>query len=499
MSRRRRWVLISPEYTRLWFGQALSTVGDAVFSTSLVLWVATDLAAGRPWAPQAVSGVVLATSLSVLVVGPLAGVFVDRWDRRRTMLGTEVLRGGLAGVLTAVSFLPADALPIGLWLGLIYLTVASLNAVGQFFTPARMSVIADMVTGEGDRARAAGIAQATATTAWIIGPPLAAPLLFTVGIQWALLFNALSYVVSWFAVRSVRPDPSTEPARTRPKAERPSLVRDFVDGLQFYSGNRFLVALLLMSVIGQIGAGALSALNVFFVTDNLHVSAQLYGYLGTATGIGGILGALASGRVVERIGARRAAWAALLVSGILLVVYSRQSAFLPAMALLFVVALPLTVLNSALSPLLLDAAPAEFRARVMAVFYPATRLASMIGAVLAGWIAGTGLDGFRATLLGMRFGPIDTVLVAAGIVIVLAGVYARSALPVLDRGDGATAGPSPDRPPEAADAVEPTEAVEVAETAGVAETVQAVGAVEVGAEAEPRAGSGRRPAPEGRP
>ncbi|WP_380283350.1 MFS transporter [Kitasatospora purpeofusca] len=450
---RLRPTLIGPTYTRLWFGQAVSSVGDAVFSTTLVLWVATVLAEGESWGPQAVSGVVLATSVAVMVVGPLAGVFVDRWDKRATMLGTEVLRGILVAVLTAVSFVPVEDLPAGVWLGLIYGTVLALNAAGQFFTPARFAVIADLVTDEADRARAAGIAQATGQTAWIIGPPLAAPLLFAVGLQWALAFNALSYLVSYLAIRSVDLTPvvpaaaAKAPGRAAAAAERPGLFQEFTAGLRFFGRNRFLVALLLLTVIGQLGTGALSTLNIFFATRNLHASAELYGYLGMAMGIGGIAGALAAGRVVQWIGARRTTWIGLMASGALLVLYSRQTGFPAAVTLLFVFIVPITMLNTAMAPLLLAATPQEFRGRVVSVFYPVTRLAAMLTAVLSGWLAGSGLRGFSGSVAGLRFGPIDTILTVSGLLVVLAGVYARLALPAADAAPAAKPADTTEPPP----------------------------------------------------
>lgn len=129
-----RFTLINRDYTRLWFGQAVSSVGDAVFSTTLVLWVATVLAKDESWAPMAVSGVLMASSAAVLVIGPLAGVFVDRWDKVATLLRTEVVRGALVALLTVVSLLPTDALPKGVWLGVVYVTVLLLHAAGQFFS-----------------------------------------------------------------------------------------------------------------------------------------------------------------------------------------------------------------------------------------------------------------------------------------------------------------------------------------------------------------------------
>ncbi|MFB7469561.1 MFS transporter [Kitasatospora sp. NPDC056184] len=485
---RLRPTLISPTYTRLWFGQAVSSVGDAVFSTTLVLWVATVLAEGKSWGPQAVSGVVLATSVAVMAVGPLAGVFVDRWDKRATMLGTEVLRGVLVAALTAVAFVPVEDLPAGVWLGLIYATVLALNAASQFFTPARFAVIADLVTDEADRARAAGIAQATGQTAWIIGPPLAAPLLFAVGLQWALAFNALSYLVSYFAIRTADltpvatasapgtatdTAPGTAPAaapaaaaKARGKAaaaaERPGVFREFTAGLRFFGRNRFLVALLLLTVIGQLGTGALSTLNIFFATRNLHASAELYGYLGMAMGIGGIAGALAAGRVVQWIGARRTTWIGLMASGALLVLYSRQTGFPAAVTLLFVFIVPITMLNTAMAPLMLAATPQEFRGRVVSVFYPVTRLAAMLTAVLSGWLAGSGLQGFSGSVAGLRFGPIDTILAVSGLLVVLAGVYARLALPAVEAAPAAK--PAEPAEPAAGPPAEPSGSAEPAET-----------------------------------
>src|SRR5262249_15433296 len=83
---------INRNFALLWWGQAISSIGDYAWDTALVLWIATFLAKGRPWAPLAVSGVLLAAALPQIVVGPIAGVFVDRLDKRRTMIGATCLQ-----------------------------------------------------------------------------------------------------------------------------------------------------------------------------------------------------------------------------------------------------------------------------------------------------------------------------------------------------------------------------------------------------------------------
>ncbi|HEX5404619.1 MAG TPA: MFS transporter [Pseudonocardiaceae bacterium] len=421
-----RRFLINRTFARLWAGQAVSTVGDYIFDTTLVLWVATVLAGGQPWAPAAVSGIMLSVGAAVLVVGPAAGVFVDRWNRRTTMLHSEVIRAILAGALTVLSFLSPHALPIWLWLVAIYLVVFVLNSAGQFFGPARFAIIADVVEGTEDRARAAGVSQATVAAAGIIGPPLAAPLLFTVGIQWALLFNTLSYVASYLLIRSIRPTVGDVPAQTAPSA---GLRAEFVAGLRFFAGNRFLVAILVTAVIAAFGSGALNALDVFFVTQNLHTPSKFYGFISTAQGIGAIIGGLGAAWVISRFTARRTVWLAILVGGVLIVAYSRATSFPVALVAIFLVVIPIAMVNTGLTPLLLASTPPEFLGRVIAVFGPVTQAASMLSVVIGGWLASTVLRGFHGTIGGVRFGAIDTIFLCTGLLIVAAGVYASFALP----------------------------------------------------------------------
>jgi MFS family permease len=417
------WVqryLINREFARLWYGQAVSTVGDMIFDTTLVLWVATVLAKGKSWAPVAVSGIMLSVGIAVMVVGPLAGVFVDRWNRGLTMLRTEVLRALMVAVLAALAFMPTSALPVWLWLTVIYIVVFVVNASEQFFNPSRFATIGDVVAGEVDRTRAAGIGQATQAVAAIVGPPLAAPLLFTVGLQWALVV----YVVSFIAIRSIGLD------RTVPeRAAGSSLRREFVAGLRMFAGNRFLVALLTIAVIAQLGTGAMNTLDVFFLTDNLHANAHLLGFISMVFGVGAVIGALAAGRIVKWFGARRTTWVALTIAGIVVLVYARQTMFAAGLVAFFFVALPVTVLNTSITPLMLNATPREYLGRMLAVFNPINQAASMVSVVIAGWLASTALLHFHAEIGGLHIGRVDTIFTISGLLIVAGGIYASIALP----------------------------------------------------------------------
>src|SRR3954447_20985153 len=75
----------------LWTGQSLSLIGDWFFTATTMVWIITKLGRGQRWLPLAVSLVPLAATLPILLIGPLAGVFVDRWNPQQTMLITDLL------------------------------------------------------------------------------------------------------------------------------------------------------------------------------------------------------------------------------------------------------------------------------------------------------------------------------------------------------------------------------------------------------------------------
>jgi MFS family permease len=423
--------LVNRNYAKLWYGQAVSAIGDAVFGTTLVLWVSQVLARGLPWAPAAVSGILVAAGVAVALVGPVAGVFVDRWNRKSTMMRTEVIRAALVTALTGLSFVPVRDLPVGVWLTAVYLVVFILNAAGQFFNPARFAMTGDVVQGEEARARAAGLTEATTSAAAIVGPPIAALLLLTVGFQWALAANAISYVVSYLAIRFLRLASVPRPP-TPSRAGEASLHAEFSVGLRLFVRNRFLVTLLTVTMICQCGTGAINALNVFFVTRDLHATPRLFGIAETAMGVGFIVGALAAGRMVRRVGARTLTWSGLLATGVLAAGYAMQRSFPAGLVMLAIYAMPIAMLNTAVAPLLLDAVPRQFLGRVMAVFSPVNQLASMLSVIISGWLASTVLRGFRASFAGVTLNSVSLIFIVSGGLIFVSGIRAFTALPRTD-------------------------------------------------------------------
>jgi MFS family permease len=420
-------VVINANFTRLLVGETLSALGNFLFDTTVVLWIGTVLLAGHSYAPAAVSGVLVCVAVGTIVVAPVAGVFVDRWDKRRTMLVNDLIRSPLVAVLAVVVAIGPGVVPVSVSLTLAYAVVLLTTASSQFFRPAYFTLIADVVQGDEDRARATALLQASATTAAIAGPPLAAPLLVTVGAQWALWVDAATFLASFVAVRLIRVDP----VGTEGNADQDpgGMWSQLVTGLRFVVGNRVVSALAVAAVVATLGTGALNTLDVFFVTRNLHVSAHWYGTLGMAEGIGALLGALTAGWLCARYTDVRVFVGGMLAAGLLVVAYSRAGSLWPAVVLLGLIALPLGWVNTAIGPILYREVPRALLGRVISVVNPIQQLASMFSALASGWLVSDLLRGLDVSAGPVRLRPIDTVFAVCGLLFVVAGVAARVVLP----------------------------------------------------------------------
>lgn len=423
-------LLINRNYALLWGGQAVSNVGDFVFNTTLVLWIATLIARNQSWAPLAVSGVLLATSIPIFLVGPIAGVFVDRWDKRKTMLRMDATRAVLITLLIlatgfkSLPFFPGGQLPTFWRLGAIYAIVFLASTCAQFFNPARFSIIADIVE-EPYRARASGLSQVTMNLAVIIGPPLAAPLLFVFGVQWALIINALSFVVSFLAILAVR---LPEAESSVESVVHKNVFHELLEGLSYFIHNRVLTTLVVSVIIAMLGLGTLNSLDIFFTTQNLHVPAALYGVLGMAAGAGSVVGAIVASIFAQRIGMVRGLWFGMMGVGVVMIVFSRMTSFVPALIVLFIPGFPSAFMNVVAGPIILHVTRHDMIGRFISIFTPITTLASMLSIALAGYLDSSVLQNFHEVWLVFTFGPVDTIFTVAGAMAILSAVYIIFAL-----------------------------------------------------------------------
>jgi MFS family permease len=193
------------------------------------------------------------------------------------------------------------------------------------------------------------------------------------------------------------------------------------------------------------GAGAVNVLDVFFVTENLDVDPSWLGTLSAAFGVGSIVGALVVGRATAWLGEVRLFTLGIVVTGLLVLAYSRTTSLPVAVVVLALVGIPLAMVNVVVGPLVLRTTPGDLLGRVNAVLNPLVYLSSLLSMAVTSFVASTVLHDLDVVVGGVRFGRIDTIFSVAGLLMVAAGLAAARPL---SRGVPTPATPDPvDRQP----------------------------------------------------
>jgi len=404
----------------LWIGQSFSLLGDWFFVATLTIWIIDRLARGHSWLPLAAGGVPLIRTLPSLLLAPFAGVFVDRWDRRRTMLWTD----GLRLVLVTLFLLLVLLVPIPAWWLVSCFGVLLLCACGsQFFDPARVAVLTDLVP-TAQRPQAFGSLQQANYGAQILGPALAVPLYVALGPAWAITLNAGSFLVSLLALLVLRV-PAPEQSTVQEKQE---FWHEWAEGLRFFTGNRVLVTLLLSGMLFM-GAGmAYNAFEYLYGVENLHIPAALLGLYVACFGSGVLVGLPLVAALARRLSEVETLWSSLVCYGITTLVLARVSSVIPGMVCGLLLGFFSASIFVTVRPLTVRVTPRQLIGRVLAFEVPLINIASLLGGTLATVLAWTVLRDFHATIAGMTFGRLDTIFLGIGLLAVGAGVFARLTL-----------------------------------------------------------------------
>ncbi len=282
-------VLRIRDYRLLATGQLLSSLGD---------WL---MLVAAPYFVLRLTGSTLATGLSMgaelvpaLVLGPAAGVFADRWDRRRTMLAADLLRAGSVALMLLVHH------PGQVWL--IYLALIVESCFGQFFSPAQQALIPGLV-GRGPQLVAANsLAALIGGTVRLVGGPLGGALYALAGFAPVVLLDVGSYLASATLILAI--SHRREPAVGERTALDTNPWRRFAsqarDGLVHIRSTAGLPALFTAAAVFLAGNAALTALLVPYTGTVLHAAAGTLGLLFGALGVGYLAGAPLSRAVAAR-------------------------------------------------------------------------------------------------------------------------------------------------------------------------------------------------------
>jgi predicted MFS family arabinose efflux permease len=227
----------------------------------------------------------------------VAGVFVDRWDRKRAMIAVDLLRAALLLPLLAVGS------PDLLWL--LYLVRAGTGALGLIFGPAESALLPRLVS-EDRLLTANALNTLNNNLGRLVGPAAGGVLYATGGLGTVVLVDSLTFAISAALIAAIRANARPERTETT-MAETSAWGRVFGEwraGLQVIRRNQVLAAIFVSMGIGMVGEGTFEVGFVPLVLDVFKGGAEGVGVLLSAQAIGGIIGGALVARVAERLSPR---------------------------------------------------------------------------------------------------------------------------------------------------------------------------------------------------
>jgi len=268
-------------YRLLWIGQIVSQLGDW-FNSVAIYALLLELTGSA----TSVALMIIVQFLPMAVIGPVAGVVVDRVNRRRLMIGTDILRGMLILVLLAVR--RADQV----WM--VYVVMGATVSLTAFFEPARTAVIPN-VTSRAQLLTANALSSATWSAMLAIGAGAGGVVTALFGRNAAFLVNAISFFAS--AVVIARTAFNANPPEVKRPAGWASItgIGDLIEGFRFVRSDRHVAALMLVKAGWGIAGGVLLLMTVmgqrvFPVGGSAAAGiGMLYAARGVGAGIGPIL------------------------------------------------------------------------------------------------------------------------------------------------------------------------------------------------------------------
>jgi predicted MFS family arabinose efflux permease len=387
-----RRLLRLADFRRLWLAQLISDVGDSLTILSL-LFLVQRLTGDE----AAVASVLLVEALPALVVGLVAGVWADRWNLKRTMIGSDLIRAALVLALLLVD--AAD----DIWF--LFVVVFLHASVGTFFRPARMKLLPRIVTGE-QLLAANSVNEATRVIGFAVGTALAGLLVGVTGVfAPVFLADAATFVLSAGLVARIATPGDREPSHL---ADTAGVRAELAQGLGLMIRSRWLRGVLVGATLAMVGLGAVNGLLVPFVLGELGHSETWFGLLEVAQAGGVVLASAVVSSVATRLRPGTLLGGGLVALGVVVGAFALSSSILSLVALLLFVGLTVGPVQSSVVTILQTEAPPALLGRAasaMSASSTAAQVASLaLAAGLASWV-------------GVR-----SVFIIAGGVVVLAGI-----------------------------------------------------------------------------
>jgi len=411
-------LLRTRDFSLLWTAGLISMMGDWALLVALPFEIYR-----RTGSTLATAGVLIAGIGPQILFGSAAGVFVDRWDRRRLMVWVNIA--------LAIALLPVLAIDqLGLWVA--YAVLVVMNILEQLFNPAEVALLPQLV-GPEHLVSANSLSSLNRNLARLAGPAVGGIAMAVGGLGLAVGVDVVSYLVgallifliapgrSFRAERAVEEASADEPTNV-PASGVAKLVSEWKDGIRIAFSHPLLRALVAFGLLGAIGAGLLGALFVPWITDVMHGDDAGYAAILSAQAVGGLIGAFVIGRYFTKVSpGLMLGFGTLIFAAIDLIIFLYPLVLpvvWPAIVLMVVVGIPIAALGVGNTTLQQTLTTDSHRGRVIGLFGTIQALGMVSGTIVAGFLGKTiGIIPLMA---------VDSFLYATGGLIVLYTVLRRS-------------------------------------------------------------------------
>ena len=388
---------LNGSFSALWAGQLISLFGDRLNQLALVAVVAISTGSAL-----ATGLVFFAATLPNLLLSPIAGTFVDRWDHKEVMVVSDILRAAIVLVL------PLAAVTNII---LVYPLIFLVTSISVFFRPARVAILPRIVPEE-DLLSANSAMWVGETIADVIGYPLAGLFVALLGSAVPLAFwvDSATYLASAALLATI-----VVPRALRSGADasrRPNFVAELTAGWQFLRHETVLLANTLQGTVGQFSLGLSIALTPSFVQTAFPTSGfawqASYGFLETGIGLGNLIGGFAVGLIGARFAKGRMVIAGYALWGLLILLFALSNNLGIAIGLAFGQGVANMIFIIPSQTLFQERTPAALMGRVVGF-----RFALVFGSMTIAMLLGS--------VFGQVFGP-GPVMAAFGLVTIAAGL-----------------------------------------------------------------------------
>ncbi|HWN99365.1 MAG TPA: MFS transporter [Blastocatellia bacterium] len=365
-----REVLRLKPVRRLWLAQIVSVFGDFLAIFAVLSYVSFNLHAT---APQ-VTLISVSFMIPFAFIGPIAGVFVDRWNVKRTMIASDLIRAGIAVALVFAGTL-----------GQIYALLFLLSLVSTFFVPAQTVTLRTIVPREGLLAANSLIQQAFQIMR-IVSPALAGAMVGWFGAGSCYYLDGVSYVFSagMIATLVIAREPIVPAKGSHPIK---SILNDLMAGLKFIFTHSTISFVIMAMAAGMFAISCFGPLIAVYVRDELHATSLAFGIINSLIGVGMIAGTLTMSRLAQKLSKTHLAlWGLLTMGGFVLVLAAFKSIGAASLSM-FGVGVGVILVFVSAQTLMQGQTPMELIGRVSSTVMSVLSFAQLIGLVFSGSLA----------------------------------------------------------------------------------------------------------------